>query len=139
MLADGYALRDGPPDVAAYLRLRGESGLTPKTRAQAQAALPGSWCARHAVHEPTGDIVGMGRVIGDGGWYFHIVDVAVLPDHRRRGIADAILTELVTEIRDRAPEGAFVTLLGDPAGRPLYRRHGFVETAPASVGMKLRG
>jgi len=34
----------------------------------------------------------MGRVIGDGGWYFHIVDMAVLPEHQRRGLGDAVLT-----------------------------------------------
>jgi hypothetical protein len=30
--------------------------------------------------------------------------------------------------------GAFVSLLADPPGRP---RHGFVETAPGSIGMGL--
>jgi hypothetical protein len=29
----------------------------------------------------------MGRVIGDGGWYFHVVDMAVLPEHQRRDLS----------------------------------------------------
>jgi ribosomal protein S18 acetylase RimI-like enzyme len=138
VIADGYVLRDGPPRVEDYLRLRAESGLTPKTRAQGEAALPGSWAACHVVHEAGAETVGMGRVIGDGGWYFHVVDIAVLPGHRRRGLADAILTRLLDDVRARAPEDAFVTLLADPPGRNLYRRHGFAETAPGSVGMALR-
>jgi ribosomal protein S18 acetylase RimI-like enzyme len=90
------------------------------------------------VHEPSGETVGMGRVIGDGGWYFHVVDMAVLPDHQRRGLGDAILRSLLERIRAHAPRGAYVNLLADPPGRRLYARHGFVETAPHSVGMALR-
>ena len=79
----------------------------------------------------------MGRVIGDGGWYFHVVDMAVLPDHQRRGLGSAVLTHLLEQIRARAPKGAFVSLLADPPGRRLYARHGFVESAPDSIGMAL--
>jgi ribosomal protein S18 acetylase RimI-like enzyme len=77
----------------------------------------------------------MGRIIGDGGWYFHVVDMAVLPAHQRRGLGDRILTALLDHIRQRAPAGAYVNLLADEPGRKLYARHGFVETAPGSIGM----
>ena len=135
---DGYRLLDGPPPVDGYLALRRDSGLSPKTREQAVAALPGSWSACHIVHESSGVAAGMGRVIGDGGWYFHIVDMAVLPSHQRRGLGDAVLKTLLARIREHAPPGAYVNLLADPPGRRLYARHGFVETAPASIGMALR-
>jgi GNAT superfamily N-acetyltransferase len=79
----------------------------------------------------------MGHVIGDGGWYFHIADMAVLPEHQRRGIGDAVLTWLVDRIRAHAPTDPYITLLADEPGRPLYTRHGFVPTAPYSIGMKL--
>jgi ribosomal protein S18 acetylase RimI-like enzyme len=133
-----YALVMEAPPVTDYLRLREESGLTPKDEAQAGAALPGSWAACHVVHQPTGEVVGMGRLLGDGGWYFHVVDMAVLPEHQRRGIGDAVLGALLDRIRALAPPGAFVNLLADPPGRRLYERHGFTETAPASVGMARR-
>ena len=80
----------------------------------------------------------MGRVIGDGGWYFHVLDMAVLPAHQRRGLGAAVLEFLLDEIRDRAPAEPWVTLLADEPGRPLYARFGFVEPAPGSVGMVLR-
>jgi len=133
-LPEGYRLLDGPPPVEEYLALRREAGLSPKSRAQAVVALPGSWYACHVLHEPSGLAAGMGRVIGDGGWYFHIVDMAVLPAHQRRGIGDAVLTALLDRIRRAAP-GAYVNLLADPPGRRLYARHGFTETAPQSIGM----
>ena len=104
---------------------------------EAAAAVGGSWAAVHAVHAASGETVGMGRVLGDGGWYFHVVDMAVLPEHQRRGIGDAVLGALLDEIRERAPAGAYVNLLADPPGRRLYARHGFAETAPHSIGMAL--
>ena len=76
----------------------------------------------------------MGRVLGDGGWYFVIIDMAVLPQHQRKGIGDAIMTALLARIRESSP-GAQVSLLADPPGRRLYARHGFVESAPGSIGM----
>jgi ribosomal protein S18 acetylase RimI-like enzyme len=135
---DGYRLIESPPGADEYLELRLRSGLSPKTREQASAALPGSWAACHVVHQASGQTVGMGRVIGDGGWYFHVVDMAVLSDHQRRGLGDAILRSLLDRIRADAPRGAYVNLLADPPGRRLYARHGFAETAPRSVGMALR-
>jgi ribosomal protein S18 acetylase RimI-like enzyme len=138
VLAEGYELRSGPPSVTAAVALRERSGLSPKTAAQTAAALTGSWTAVHVVHGASGEVVGMGRVIGDGGWYFHVADMAVLPEHQRRGIGDAILTELVARIRAAAPPDPYVTLLADPPGRRLYARHGFVPTAPHSIGMVQR-
>jgi ribosomal protein S18 acetylase RimI-like enzyme len=81
--------------------------------------------------------VGMGRVLGDGGWYFHLLDMAVLPEHQRRGLGDVILTALLDQIRTHAPKGALVSLLADPPGVALYRRHGFANTSPGSEGMAL--
>ena len=126
------------PPVADYLRLRRDAGLTPKTEEQAVAGLPGSWAACHVVAEDSGEVVGMGRLLGDGGWYFHVIDMAVLPTHQRKGLGDAVLRALLDRVREVAPAGAWVNLLADVPGRPLYARHGFTETAPGSVGMGLR-
>jgi GNAT superfamily N-acetyltransferase len=120
------------------LRLRAGAGLSPVSEEQAAVALPGSWAACHVVHEADREVVGMGRVLGDGGWYFHVVDMAVVPEHQRRGLGDAILRALLDHIEEVAPPGAFVNLLADRPGRRLYERHGFSETAPESVGMALR-
>jgi GNAT superfamily N-acetyltransferase len=131
----GYSLVEGPPPVAAYLRLRTESGLSPKTETQAVAALAGTWWACHVVHDSSGDVVAMGRVIGDGGWYFHVADMATLPGHQRRGLGDLVLTALLDRIRAQAPAGAYVSLFADPPGRKLYAGHGFTEDRDRSIGM----
>ena len=136
-LPDGYQLVDGPPSVTDYLELRVRAGLSPKRDDQAAASLPGSWAACHVLHDGDDHAVAMGRLIGDGGWYFHVVDMAVLPEHQRHGLGSAVLDDLLEEVRRRAPRGAYVSLLADPPGRPLYARHGFAETAPDAIGMGL--
>ena len=79
----------------------------------------------------------MGRVIGDGGWYFHIADMATLPTHQRRGLGGLVLEALLARIRAAAPGEAFVSLMADPPGRALYSRHGFAEDRDGSMGMCL--
>ncbi|KAL2006231.1 hypothetical protein VTN00DRAFT_9885 [Thermoascus crustaceus] len=100
----GYTLHSGYPPVPAYLHLRSASGLSPQTPAQATAALQGSWYGCYITHGSNDDDnttggtpVAMGRIIGDGGWYFHIVDMAVLPQHQRRGLGDAISEDAAGE------------------------------------------
>jgi GNAT superfamily N-acetyltransferase len=134
-LPEGYELHEGAPSVDDYVALRLRAGLTPRRVDQAEAAVRGAWFSVHVTASGSRTAVGMGRVIGDGGWHFHVVDMAVLPEHQRRGIGDAILTVLLARIRALAPPGAYVNLLADPPGRRLYARHGFVETAPGEIGM----
>lgn len=130
-----YQLQPGAPTVEDYLRLRHEAGLSVPGRDAARRGIDGAWAAFHAIHLPTGEVVGMGRVIGDGGTYFHVMDMAVLPTHQRHGIGDAILDALLAAIDTAAPN-AQVNLLGDPPGWRLYQRHGFIETAPDTIGMR---
>lgn len=134
---DPYQLVVGPPDLPAYLRLRRDSGLTPVTAEQGAGALTGSWSFCHVRHVVAGETVAMGRVIGDGGWYFHVADMATLPDHQRRGLGRRVLEHLLTDIRERAPRDAYVTLVADPPGRRLYEQLGLRDVAP-SVGMFVR-
>ncbi|KAE8405067.1 hypothetical protein BDV37DRAFT_246315 [Aspergillus pseudonomiae] len=162
-LPPGYSLRQGYPSVRDYIHLRSASGLSPHSAAQAEAAMRGSWygcyityngnsepenkdIAKSRSNDTTDEVtVGMGRVIGDGGWYFHIADMAVLPEHQRKGLGDVVLKHLMSKIRslapppERAPDGrlmgTYVNLLADVPGRKLYARNGFVDSMPHSMGM----
>ncbi|MFC0673736.1 GNAT family N-acetyltransferase [Brachybacterium hainanense] len=70
-------------------------------------------------------VIGMGRVVGDGVKYFYIQDVAVDPAHQGAGVGRAILERLVELIARAAPAPAFVALFATAAGEPLYRSLGF--------------
>ncbi|WP_314456874.1 GNAT family N-acetyltransferase [uncultured Microbacterium sp.] len=133
---DDLRLESLPPTLDDYLELRRASGLTPKRPEQGAPALANSWAWRRIV-DATGRSVAMGRVVGDGGWYFLVADMATLPEYQRRGFGRRILEDLLAEIRAKAPEGAYVTLLADPPGQALYRSLGFEQPANGSVTMHM--
>jgi GNAT superfamily N-acetyltransferase len=89
-----------------------------------------------AVHDPTGETVGMARIVGDDGAVYHICDMVVRPDHQRRGLGTLLMERLLAYIEATAPPQAYVNLMADVDG--FYERFGFEETRPASKGMYLR-
>jgi GNAT superfamily N-acetyltransferase len=136
-LPPGYILVTSPPSIEAYLKLRYDTGLTPKSAEQASKALAGSWYTIHLTYE--NKAIAQARVIGDGGWYFHIFDVAVLPEHQRKGLADFMMEHVITKIEQTAPGKPYINLVADPPADKLYARHGFVETSTVGrrgVGMQ---
>jgi GNAT superfamily N-acetyltransferase len=140
-LPASYSFVPLPPPLDDYVNLRSVTGLTAKTAEQGSKALAGSWTSCHITynssHEP--QVVGMGRIIGDGGWYFHVADMAVHPDHQKKGLGDYILAKLIEKVEQEAPDRPYINLIADPPGMRLYERHGFVKTSTVgrkSVGMQ---
>lgn len=134
MLNDPYEISSGVPSVKDYRRLRTESGLSDKSEAAAAAGLPNTWYGVLVRYE--GRAVGMGRVIGDGGTAFQVVDVCVLPAHQGKGLGKVIMESLTAELERRAPAGAYVSLIADGPARFLYERYGFADVSGhGSVGM----
>ncbi|MGW4425908.1 GNAT family N-acetyltransferase [Streptosporangium sp. NPDC004631] len=107
--------------------------MSAKSQAAAEAGLAGTWYGVTVFHKD--EPVGMGRIIGDGGCFFQIVDICVLPQHQGQGLGKEIMRALVAELGERASSTAYVSLIADGDARHLYEKFGFTETAPASVGM----
>ncbi|HTV69870.1 MAG TPA: GNAT family N-acetyltransferase [Rhizobiaceae bacterium] len=130
-----YSVVIGTPDVETYRRLRRVSGLSEKSQEAAARGLPNTI---HAVTVRYGnETVGMGRVIGDGGCFYQITDIAVEPAHQGKGLGKAIMRALMDQLRASAPKGAYVSLIADGPAKHLYAQFGFEDTAPASIGMAL--
>ncbi|SOD77730.1 Acetyltransferase (GNAT) domain-containing protein [Streptomyces sp. 1222.2] len=131
---DPYEVSVGVPPVEVYRRLRTDAGLSDKAPEAVALALPHTWhgvLLRHA-----GQPIGMGRVIGDGGTAFQIVDICVHPAHQGRGLGRRIMAALTEELERRAPATAYVSLIADGPARFLYEKFGFADTAThGSIGM----
>lgn len=130
-----YILEHKAPVIEDYLRLGKGTGLTPKTPEQAEPIFDNTWLWVRVDDTESGQTIGMGRVIGDGGCCFLIADMETNPDHQRQGIGRAILHELLNGILTAAPDDPYIVLTADASGRPLYQSMGVVETAPRSIGM----
>jgi GNAT superfamily N-acetyltransferase len=133
-MATDYVLVPEAPGLDDYLQLRRLAGLSPKTRTQGSGALGGSWAFCHVRVRGTDEVVAMGRVIGDGGWYFLIADMAVLPAHQRQGLGRRVIEHLIECVTIAVPD-AYLTLMADSPGRRLYESVGFVDAMPESLGM----
>ena len=123
------------PSVETYRQLREAAGLSPKTREAAERGPPGTLFAVQVLHD--GQVVAMGRVVGDGGAFFQVVDIAVLPAHQGKGLGKRIMREIMQFIETDVPPSAYVSLIADGQAQDLYAQFGFRHTAPASVGMAL--
>lgn len=132
---DDYHLIDSVVGAADCCRLRRVAGMSPRSEEAARIGLPNSF---HGVHITfNGDVVGMGRIIGDWACCFQLCDIAVDPAHQGRGLGTRIVNALMQHLRNHVAAGAYVSLIADGDARFLYARFGFVPTAPASIGMSL--
>ena len=80
----------------------------------------------------------MGRVVGDGGCNFEVVDIAVHPDYQRQGLGTLVMAAIMSYIETNAPKSAYVSLIADNHASALYAKFGFQPTAPDSIGMAYR-
>lgn len=136
MTTGPYEVGPGIPGVEDYLRLRRIAGLGPKSAEAAAKGLPNTLFGILVRRDDA--VVGMGRLIGDGGLFFQVVDMAVDPAHQGQGIGKAIMRAIVAHLHETAPSGAYVSLIADGDAHHLYAQFGFAPTAPAAIGMALR-
>ncbi|MEL6829280.1 MAG: GNAT family N-acetyltransferase [Pseudomonadota bacterium] len=136
MTDPSYSIVAQTPAIDVYLRLREITGLSPFAAEAAQIGLQG---ALHSICVVcNGETVGMGRVIGDGGCFVQIVDIAVDPDHQGKGLGKAIMSALMTYVDEQLPASTYVSLLADVPADQLYAQYGFQNTAPRTIGMSYR-
>lgn len=135
-IASTYSLLHTTPSVETYRHLRTAVGLGAKTVEAATRGLHNSLFAVQVLC--AGEPVGMGRVIGDGGAFYQVVDIAVLPEHQGRGLGKMIMAAISDYIAREVPESGYVSLIADGEAYRLYQQFGFALTAPASQGMALK-
>jgi ribosomal protein S18 acetylase RimI-like enzyme len=133
MNRDSYEQRPEVPAVEEYRRLRAVCGLSPKSADAATRGLPNSLFAT-AIRD-RGKLIAMGRVVGDGGCNYEVVDVAVHPEYQRQGLGSRIMAAIMAWLVEHAPESAYVSLIADHHSPALYSKFGFEPTAPVSIGM----
>ena len=131
-----YTQQNEVPGQEEYRALRVKCGLSPRTAKAAATGLPNSLFAT-TIREGT-VLVAMGRVVGDGGCNFEVVDIAVHPDHQRRGLGVRVMTAIMDFLHANAPESAYVCLIADHHSPALYTKFGFKPTTPKSIGMAYR-
>jgi GNAT superfamily N-acetyltransferase len=82
--------------------------------------------------------VGIGRVIGDGGLFYDIVDIAVVAEHQKRGLGAMIMDALMSYVNAHARPTSLVCLMANKGVAPFYEKYGFKAREPDMPGMIIR-
>lgn len=135
---ENYSIRIDIPEVDEYLALRKVCGLSDRGKDASKIGLSNSIYSVIIRRSADQKLVGMGRLIGDGGTAYQIVDIAVHPSEQGKGLAKNIMQLLMTHIENEVDPQAYVNLIADCPADNLYKQFGFVETAPESLGMYLK-
>ena len=85
-----------------------------------------------------GKVVGMGRVIGDGGCFCQVVDICVIPGRQGKGLGKLIMKNITEFIKTSLPKSCYTSLIADGDAFYLYEKFGFQDTLPESKGMYFR-
>src|SRR4051812_15424538 len=103
-----YILRKDVPTISDYIAIRLAAGLSRKSEEAAERGLRNSL---FSVVVYAGDTpVGIGRVVGDGGCFFEVTDIAVIPAHQKKGVGDMIMRAVMEYLHANAPKTAYVSL-----------------------------
>lgn len=89
-----------------------------------------TWLAAREADE----LVGVARLLDDGGLHATMWDVIVRPDRQRRGIGRALTTAAL----DRCADRRLVALVSTPAAVPFFAAMGFVTDSHGHAAMYLR-
>ena len=135
MTEEEYELVEATPSSDDYRRLRVAAGLSARSAEAAAVGLPNTICA--VVIEQDGRAIGMGRIVGDRGLFYQIVDIAVDPKHQKRGLGKRIVGALVDHLRQTALPSAYIGLIADGEAHRLYSLFDFKPTGPLAIGMSL--
>jgi GNAT superfamily N-acetyltransferase len=119
------------PTPEEYMHLRAICGLYPK---HIDAATTGLRNSMFFTGLRDGEkLIAMGRMIGDGGCFAQVVDIAVHPDYQKQGLSRKIMEEISSHIKT-LPPSCFVSLFADVDY--LYTKFGFA-LSEKSKGMYL--
>lgn len=130
---ENFKIVHNPPAVKDYIHLRMEAGLSSKSTEAVRIGLQNSIFAVCVYKDSA--LVAMGRIIGGGGAFFQIVDIAVKPDYQGNGLGKLVMKELIAYLDQHTYEGSYVSLIADVPANKLYEQYGFTYTYPKSLGM----
>jgi len=108
-----------------FVRLRIEAGFAEIPVEHARKALQNGPVNVSALYN--GELVGMGRLVGDGAMYWYLQEIIILPKFQRNGIGTMIVNHLVEYAKANSITGKFTTIGGVSAKgkEPFYEKMGF--------------
>lgn len=126
-----YYLKENELTAKDFIRLKVVTGFRDRPIEQVEKALENNLFDVIAVCND--EVIGMGRLVGDGVMYWYLQEIIVLPEFQGKGIGTRIVDRLLEYIKDNTTPGTFVSIgLTAATGKDtFYEKFGFSK----SLGM----
>ncbi|MBV4432486.1 GNAT family N-acetyltransferase [Clostridium tyrobutyricum] len=112
------------PTAEEFIYIRKETGWDTYDVKAAEISLKNSLFSICAYYNEK--LIGYGRIVGDGGMYFYIQNLIVLPEFQRKGIGKLIMTELMNYIDNNCSKGSFIGLMASRGKENFYKKFNFI-------------
>ncbi len=121
--------------VEEQLYLRKKVGWNPISRKQSELSIKNCLFHVKAVDDD-GNVVGMGRIVGDGAVISYIQDLIVIPEVQKQGVGSMIIERLIQYVESiREKDTTMMLCLMCAKGREnFYIKHGFVPRPTETLG-----
>jgi len=132
MNSDKYFISLERPTIEEFLNLRNKIGWGKLDYNLAETSLNNSLF--HVVVRDRSQLIGMGRVVGDGAMYFYIQDVIVDPNFQNSGVGSTLMEQIENYLLVATKKGSTIGLLAAKGKEAFYTRYGYLIRPSHSLG-----
>lgn len=129
---DNYVIKFESPSIEAFSLLRSKIGWGEIDVNLVQTSLKNSLF--HVTIYDKSQLIGMGRVVGDGAMYFYIQDVIVEPNYQQMGIGSVVMNHIESYLAVSAKKGSTIGLLAAKGKEAFYAKYGYIKRPNDSLG-----
>jgi len=121
------------PKAEDYVSLRLRSGMGNKDLERSKIAISNSLFTVSLYENE--ELIGLGRIVGDGGITYVVSDIMVDENHRRKGLANQIMKEINDYFENNTFEDSYICLIANSPADLLYHKYQFEYLPSNKYGM----
>jgi GNAT superfamily N-acetyltransferase len=133
MQEEHYQIVERAPTIEEYFALRKGVGWMLFAEEMTAKGLANALFSVCVLHQ--GEVIGCGRVVGDGGLYFYVQDIIILPDFQGKGLGKRLMQAIMAFLEENAQPGAFIGLMAAKGSANFYTQFGFAARPFDQPGM----
>ena len=120
--------------AADFIKLYESAGWGKKCEDIVQVSLENSYVTFAVIEEE--NVIGMARLLGDGGMAFYLKDFVILPEFQGKGIGKELLDYVQNYIRNQLKDGwqTKLELMSAKGKEEFYKKFGFEERPSQYTG-----
>lgn len=135
MQAINYTIKLSPPSAVQLAHLRSAVGWDNPELSVLEHSINQSlfWVSAHTSEQ----LIGVGRIVGDGAMYFYIQDLIVLPPFQGQKVATGLMEHIEHYLLKTCSKRATVGLFAAKGKESFYRKYAYLERNGEHLGFAM--